>query len=383
MSATPLSLPALISALSIRDLTDPDQGPHGLQSLVDAAVDALAHHWGCPARVIRTPPVVPVEDNYDRLGYSADAAARESRYTKYVSATVLLRSHTSAGIPAALRRLAREPGPPDQVLLALPGICYRRDAIDRLHTGTPHQLDLWLVRRGGRRLDHDDLARMVTVLVEAMLPKRHWRWAKAVHPYTSGGRQVDVIDEGETVELAECGLAAEHVLRGAGLDPARWSGLALGLGLDRALMLRKRIPDIRLLRSEEPRVAEQLHDLTPYRPVSTMPPARRDLSVAVDADVDDESLGDRVREALGDDADLVEQVAILSSTPYEDLPAAARKRLGIGEAQVNVLLRVVLRPVDSTLTAGEVNVLRDRIYAAVHAPAANRVVGPLAEAVAG
>lgn len=383
MSATPLSLPALISALSIRDLTDPGQGPHALQALVDAAVDALAQHWDGPTRVIRTRPVVPVEDNYDRLGYSADAAARESRYTKYVSATVLLRSHTSAGIPAALRRLAREPEPPDQVLLALPGICYRRDAIDRLHTGTPHQLDLWLVRRGGRRLDHDDLARMVTVLVEAMLPKRHWRWTRAVHPYTSGGRQVDVIDEGETVELAECGLAAEDVLRGAGLDPARWSGLALGLGLDRALMLRKGIPDIRLLRSEDPRVAEQMRDLAPYRPVSTMPPARRDLSVAVDADVDDESLGDRVRDALGDDADLVEQVMILSSTPYEDLPAAARERLGIGEQQVNVLLRVVLRPVDSTLTAGEVNVLRDRIYAAIHAPAASRAPGPVAEAVAG
>lgn len=53
---------------------------------------------------------------------------------------------------------------------------------------------------------------------------------------------------GEWVELAECGLASPDVLAGAGLDPTLWSGLALGMGLDRALMLRKGIPNIRLLR---------------------------------------------------------------------------------------------------------------------------------------
>jgi phenylalanyl-tRNA synthetase alpha chain len=365
MSALPL--PQLISDLSTRDLTDPDQGPHGLQGVVDQAVDALTTLWDCPARVIRTRPVVPVIDNYDHLGYPGDAVARQARYTRYVSDGCVLRSHTSAGIPPALRRLAREGEPPRRVLLALPGICYRRDSIDRLHTGTPHQLDLWLLQRDGRALDHDDLAAMVGRLVAAMLPGRHWRWIAAEHPYTVGGRQVDVIDGGEPVELAECGLAAPVVLERAGLDTSRWSGLALGLGLDRALMLRKGVADIRLLRSPDPRVAEQMLDLSPYRPVSAMPPARRDLSVAVAEGADAETLGDQVRDALGADADLVEEVAVLSTTPGAELPEPARERLGLRPGQVNVLLRVVLRPVDRTLTAGEVNLLRDRIYAALHA----------------
>lgn len=360
-----LPLPALISAISTRDLTDPSQGPHAVQLLVDAAVDALTEAWRCESRVIRTRPVVPVADNYDHLGYQPDDITREARYTRYVSDTCLLRSHTSAGIPPALRRLAREHRPPAAVLLALPGIVYRRDSIDRLHTGTPHQLDLWLLRRGGRRLDHDDLARMVDRLVSAVMPGRHWRWTAAEHPYTTGGREVDVIDGGEPVELAECGLAAPAVLAQAGLDPADWSGLALGMGLDRALMLRKGISDIRLLRSAEPRIAGQMRDLEPYEPVSSMPPARRDLSVAVEAGADDETLGDRVREALGDDADLVEQVALLSTTPYSELPGAARERLGIVPGQVNVLIRIVLRPTDRTLTAAEVNELRDRIHASL------------------
>ncbi len=361
-----LTLPQIVSALSTRDLTDPASGPHAMQQVVDMAVEALTRRWNCPVRVIRTRPVVPVADNYDHLGYSPDAVARDIRYTRYISDTCVLRGHTSAGIPPAQRRLAREPHPPTEVLLALPGICYRRDSIDRWHTGTPHQLDLWLLRRGGRRLDHDDLSRMVGRLVDAVVPGRHWRWLATDHPYTTGGRQVDVIDEGAPVELAECGLAAPHVLVAAGLDPTEWTGLALGMGLDRALMIRKSIPDIRLLRSADPRVAEQMSDLAPYRPVSAMPAARRDISVAVEDGADPETLGDQVRDALGDKAELVEEVSLLSTARYDDLPAPARERLGIAPGQINVLLRITLRPIDRTLTAAEVKALRDQIYAAVH-----------------
>jgi phenylalanyl-tRNA synthetase alpha chain len=337
-----------------------------MQLLVDGAINALTRLWHCPARVIRTRPVVPVADNYDHLGYPPDAVAREARYTRYVSETCVLRSHTSAGIPPALRRLAREQDAPGELLLALPGICYRRDSIDRLHTGTPHQLDLWLLRCGGRRLDHQDLSQLVGGLIDALMPGRHWHWMAAEPPYTTGGRQIDVIDGGEPIELGECGLAAGQVLAAADLDPAKWSGLALGMGVDRALMLRKGIPDIRLLPSAEPRVAEQMLDLAPYQPVSMMPPARRDISVAVEAGADAETLGDQVRDALGEQADLVEEVTMLSRTPHDDLPGPARARLRIVPGQVNALLRITLRPVDRTLTAAEVNALRDHIYAAVH-----------------
>ena len=180
---------------------------------------------------------------------------------------------TSAGVPPTLRRLATANPSSDDVLVALPGICHRRDVIDRLHTGTPHQLDLWRLQRGGRRLDSGDLERMVDDVVTALLPGRTWRWTSTSHPYTREGRQVDVVDDDQLVEVAECGLAAPHVLAAAGMEPRDWSGLALGIGLDRILMLRKGIPDIRLLRSGDPRISSQMLDLSPYRPVSDLPPA--------------------------------------------------------------------------------------------------------------
>jgi phenylalanyl-tRNA synthetase alpha chain len=272
----------------------------------------------------------------------------------------MLRSHATAMIPPALRALAADPV--DDVLLVCPGIVYRRDAIDRLHTGTPHQLDLWRVSR--RPLGNDDMDEMTRLLIDALLPGTVYRAEPRVHPYTRDGRQIDVHAGGEWVEVWECGLAHLEVLTRAGL--AGWHGLALGLGLDRFLMLRKGIPDIRLLRSTDRRVANQMLDLAPYRPVSTMPPVSRDLSVAVDAADVVEDLGDRVRDALCGDADAVEEVSVRSQTRYEDLPPSAIARIGIAPGQKNVLVRVVLRHLERTLTDGEANQLRDRIYAAVH-----------------
>jgi phenylalanyl-tRNA synthetase alpha chain len=360
-SASVTLSPAQLAAdLAVRDLTDPRQGRHAIQLLAEAAAAGLAAAWPCQVRWHRGPRVVPVADNYDRLGIPADAVSRDVRYTRYLDGRRLLRSHATAMVPAALRALAADPA--DDVLLVCPGVVYRRDAIDRLHSPTPHQLDIWRVAR--RPLGHPDLQEMVRLLVEALTPGRPWRELPRRHPYTLDGRQVDVGADGEWVEVAECGLAHPAVLEAAGL--AGWSGLALGMGLDRLLMLRKGVPDIRLLRSTDPRIAGQMTDLAPWRPVSAMPPVRRDLSVAVAADDTVEDLGDRVRDALGPDADAVEEVRALAETPADRLPPRAAARLGIGPDQKNVLVRVVLRHLERTLTDEEANRMRDRVYAALH-----------------
>ena len=349
--------------LALRDLTDPAEGAHAVQLVVDRTVRALADLWGCTVRWCRGDRVVTVEDNYDNLGYAPEAVTRDARYTRYVDDRRVLRSHTTAVIPSALRALAA--APVADVLLVCPGVVYRRDAIDRHHTGTPHQLDLWRVVRRERALTSADLNDMITAVLGAVLPGATDRREPRVHPYTRDGRQVDVSHGDDWIEVGEGGLAHPEVLARAGLG-ASWSGLALGLGLDRLLMLVKSIPDIRLLRAPHPGVAAQMTDLAPYRPVSAMPPIRRDISIAVAADDRVEDLGDRVRHALGDHADSVESVTILGETPGADLPEHARARLGAGVDQKNVLVRIVLRRHDITLSNQDANRLRDRVYAALH-----------------
>jgi phenylalanyl-tRNA synthetase alpha chain len=360
-----LTAEELTAALALRDLTDPAQGPHAIQLIVDQVRTALGHAWPYTEIWIRRDhPVVSLADNYDNLGYAAGAVTREERYTRYASAGEVLRSHTSAMIPPALRELAASDA--SDVLMLCAGICYRRDSVDWQHTGTPHQLDLWRISRNVE-LGEPELEEMIERLVSTVLPGQTYRTVPAVHPYTVHGRQIDVLLDDQWIEIGECGVAAPAVLRKAGLDE-NWTGLAMGPGLDRLLMLRKGIRDIRLLRSTDPRVAEQMLDLAPYKPVSPMPAVRRDLSVVVgpDADLSDEVLGDRVRQALGADADAAESVELLNETSYDELPDAARTRLQLRPGQRNALIRLVLRPLDRTLTDAEANHLRDQIYTALH-----------------
>jgi hypothetical protein len=114
-----LSPGQLAADLAVRDLTDPAQGGHAIQLLVDAAVARLAAAWGCQVRRHRGPRVVPVEENYDRLRIPTDAVTRDVRYTRYVGGRRLLHSHATAMIPGALRALAADPA--DDVLLVCPG----------------------------------------------------------------------------------------------------------------------------------------------------------------------------------------------------------------------------------------------------------------------
>ncbi|MBO0596476.1 hypothetical protein I2485_04070 [Nesterenkonia sp. E16_7] len=358
-----LSPEQLTSALQIRDLTDPTAGLHAMQELLDGIVEALRDTWKIPAQRLRVSPLVPVEDNYDRLGFDAGAITRETRYSRYVSSTVMLRSHTSASIPPLLRSLDTTASLDE--LLVLPGLVYRRDAIDRTHVGEPHQVDLWRISSGGR-LTPEDIDHMLGTIVEAVLPGTPWRAVPAVHPYTQAGQQLDVLVNGEWLELAECGLIDPVLLASSGLDPTRWGGLALGMGLDRALMLRKGIDDIRVLRSADPRIQDQMTNLEPWRPISTLPAMSRDISIVIGADDDDETIGDRIRQAMAERVDDVEAVTVTARTGYEALPESARTRLGLRRDQVNALVRIVLRPLHRTMTDSEANLLRDRIYLAVH-----------------
>lgn len=327
----------LVHALNVRDLTDPAQGPHALQLLIADLTAVLDD-----PREVRHHPLVPVEHNYEHLGYPRDAITRDARYTRYVSQTCMLRSHTSAMIPPALKEAT-----PD-VTLICPGLVYRRDTVDRLHTGTPHQLDVWRISTQEESLD-DLIHRVVTTL----LPGKRYRTKDAEHPYTTHGKQIDVEHDGEWVEIGECGRAERHVLK------HHPHGLAMGLGLDRILMLRKGIPDIRLLRNADERIAAQMLDLAEYRPISRHPAAIRDISIMASDEEDVETLGDRIRALVPED--VVEEIEILGETRTEQLPPHVRERLDAKPGQKNVLIRVTMRAPERTLTDRETNEIRDRL----------------------
>lgn len=363
MTIKKINIDQLRYALNLRDLTDVNDGHHAMQLVMDDIIQALISKWQCNLKIYRESPIVSIEENYDRLNYPRDGASRNSRYTRYVCDTALLRTQASAMAPNAMKELSNNM--PDDILIALPGLTYRRDCVDRIHSAEPHHLDLWRLKKH-HCLNDENLIEMITHWIDAVLPGMQWKTTPSPHPYTLNGVQIDVLWNGEWIEVGECGLAHPEIVKLNISNSEGISGLAMGLGLDRILMIKKNIPDIRLLRSTDSRIVEQMLDLSPYKPVSTMPAVIRDLSIVLDNDINDDDIGDIVRESLKDNADIVEVVQTLSETLYDALPEQAKKRLGIQPGQKNILLRVILRSLERTLNTDECNEYRDIIYAALH-----------------
>lgn len=343
--------------LNIRDLSDYKQGPHAMQTLMNEVIDALAKYWNCPVTIYRESPIVSIEDNYDKLGIDKESVLRSEVYTRYVDDNHVLRTMASTMVPRGLQSIKDDIKP--NRLLACVGLVYRRDQIDRLHSGVHHQLDLWYTSE--TPIGEQDMQDMINIIVEVVTGNKNSKYnvIPKIHPYTLNGREIDVIWNDSPVEILECGLTNPKILNENGCKGKY--GLALGLGLERILMVRKNIKDIRLLRSENSKVQSQMLDLLPYNEVSSMPPVIRDISVVVDKNLDVELLGDMIRDSDIDEK-LIEEVTILSETPYEKLPEKAKERLGIEENEKNILIRIVLRSLERTLTNEECNEYRDIIY---------------------
>jgi phenylalanyl-tRNA synthetase alpha chain len=131
-------------------------------------------------------------------------------------------------------------------------------------------------------------------------------------------------------------------------------------------MVRKGIVDIRLLRVEEPRIARQMLELTPYLPVSRHPPLYRALSLAIDEAMDAETLGGRIREVLGDYLAHLESSDVVTETPAAFLSAAVQSRRGIRPGHKNVLLRLGIRDPARPLPSTDANALCHRVFLALH-----------------
>ena len=131
-------------------------------------------------------------------------------------------------------------------------------------------------------------------------------------------------------------------------------------------MARKNLPDIRLIRSTDPRIIKQMTDMEPYKNVSDQPAISRDMSYIVNKNDSEEDLCEDIRNVFGEHADLLEEVKILERTPFDKLHPVAKEKLGAVEGQDNVLVRIILRHPDKTLTKKEAADLYEMAYPKLH-----------------
>lgn len=368
MYIQPLTKEKLNEYLAIPDLTLGMQ-PHSIYLLYKRIANYMRiSHKQSDVRVYRKNPIVTVADNYDNLLIDANNISRSSTYTHYVDNEHILRTHTTAQIPAILRELAATRKNWNDVVILLPGLAYRRDVTDKKHVGQVHMLEMWrIVKTGNNKpIVKDDLLDVVKGVSNIASPGWSLRIIESPHPYTKKGIEVNAVLGDKDIEILECGLINDHILSNAGLNPSEYSGWALGMGLDRLVMTLKGIPDIRYLRSKNSGIAAQMVDLLPYKEVSHQPSIKRDMSYCVPKAYVEEDINEDIRKALGTNMNILESVEVLSETPAEDLPDVILERLGCKPDQKNILVRITLRHLEKSLTNGQANKIYDDIYSKIN-----------------
>lgn len=355
--------------LGITDLTLPT--PEGqvrniIGLIFDSVVKKLSEYKFKNISVVRGEAVVKAKDNFDALLFPPGNPGRSSTYTRYVDKNHVLRTHTSAIFPGLF--LAIDPSTIDQTTYIAPGLVYRRDVIDPKHLDAFHQIDVWTLQDNEKhgKTTKKDLLNLVKAIFEAACPTAEMIVYDAKHPYTLEGIEVYAKIEGQEIEVLEAGLIHPDVLRNAGIDPEKYSGLASGMGVERLIMARKKLPDIRLIRSKDPRIQAQMNNLESFKSVSNQPAMVRDMSYCVDKNDSEEDICEEIRLAFEEKDSLLEEVKILQRTKYTELPSVARERLGAKENQDNVLVRITLRHPDMTLTKEEAVTLYDDVYPKLH-----------------
>jgi phenylalanyl-tRNA synthetase alpha chain len=195
--------------------------------------------------------------NFDALNLGPDHPARTMQDTFFLEpaeAQVVLRTHTS---PVQARTLlTREP----PVYVICPGRVYRTDDLDATHTPVFHQVEGLAVDKG---LSMAHLKGTLDTFATAMFGAgTTTRFRPSYFPFTEPSAEVDVVCfvcqgrspdvdscrtcQGEGwIEWGGCGVVNPRVLVACGIDPEVYSGFAFGMGVDRTLMVRHDVPDVR------------------------------------------------------------------------------------------------------------------------------------------
>lgn len=183
--------------------------------------------------------------NFDALNFGKDHPARTLQDTFHVApedSGMVLRTHTS---PAQIRTLLDRQLP---VYVVSPGRTFRDDELDATHTPVFHQIEGLAVDRG---LTMAHLKGTLDAFARSMFgADSAVRLRPAFFPFTEPSAEMDVWFPEKRggagwVEWGGCGMVDPAVLRACGVDPEVHTGFAFGMGVERTLMFRNGIPDVR------------------------------------------------------------------------------------------------------------------------------------------
>ncbi|MGL5634510.1 MAG: phenylalanine--tRNA ligase subunit alpha [Sarcina sp.] len=199
--------------------------------------------------------------NFEALNIPKHHPARSEQDTFYINENMVLRTQTS---PVQVRTMETQELP---IKMISPGKVFRSDAVDATHSPIFYQMEGLVVDKG---ITFADLKGTLELFAHKMFGDKIKTKFRPHHfPFTEPSAEMDAtcfvcdgagckVCKGEGwIELLGCGMVHPDVLRNCGIDPEVYSGFAFGFGVDRMVMLKYGIDDIRLLYESDMRFLNQ------------------------------------------------------------------------------------------------------------------------------
>ena len=245
------------------DVTLPGKRPQfGAKHPLSIVLDEIKEIFiGMGFEIADGPEVETDYYNFEALNIPKDHPARDTQDTFYINDNVLLRTQTS---PVQVRVMEQKKPP---IRIISPGRVYRSDALDATHSPLFHQIEGLVVDKG---ITFADLKGTLETFIKRLYGEDSVVRFRPHHfPFTEPSAEVDVqcfnckgegcrLCKGEGwIEILGCGMVHPKVLSNCGIDPEVYSGFALGMGLERVVMRRYNIDDIRLFYENDVRFLKQ------------------------------------------------------------------------------------------------------------------------------
>ncbi|MBD5323345.1 MAG: phenylalanine--tRNA ligase subunit alpha [Bacteroides sp.] len=207
-----------------------------------------------------------IEDDwhvFSSLNFAADHPARDMQDTFFINRTpdVLLRTHTSS----VQTRVMEHTQPPIRIIC--PGRVYRNEAISARAHCFFHQVEALYV---DEHVSFADLRQTLLYFAREMFgPKTQIRLRPSYFPFTEpsaemdiscnlcGGKGCSFCKHTGWVEILGCGMVDPNVLDACGIDSKRYSGFALGMGIERITNLKYQVKDLRMFSENDKRFLEE------------------------------------------------------------------------------------------------------------------------------
>ncbi|MGW5671385.1 phenylalanine--tRNA ligase subunit alpha [Micromonospora sp. NPDC003776] len=229
------------------DVTLPyDRRPRGARHPLSTLMEQISDLFiGMGYEVAEGPEVELEWTNFDALNIPADHPARGLMDTFHIApegSGLVLRTHTS---PVQARTMLTRKPP---IYVVVPGRVYRTDELDATHAPVFHQVEGLVVDKG---ITMAHLRGTLDHFARAMFGEgAKTRFRPHYFPFTEPSAEFDVWfpehrDGPQWVEWGGCGMVNPRVLRACGIDPEVYSGFAFGMGIDRTVMFRHGVSDMR------------------------------------------------------------------------------------------------------------------------------------------